>query len=150
MRANVLLRPVIGFVIAIAFAGSQRTAAADDTKKLEGTWILVSGEIDGRAISGDDLKDHKLTVVGNTHTVKVGDKAFKGTHTLDATKTPKQMDVVDFEGPHKGLDYGIYEFNGNDAFRVCFAPTDDKGRPTEFATKPGTGVYIHLWQRLKE
>jgi len=122
--------------------------AADDMKTLEGTWTLVSGEKDGAPLPDADIKNSKLTIAGDVHTVQVGDMHLKGTHKLDQKKSPKQIDAHDTEGPTVGENHGIYELTAAGEFRVSFAPTG-KDRPTEFASKPGSGNFTHVWKRAK-
>ena len=42
--------------------------------------------------------------------------------------------------------HAIYEFVGEDRYRICFAPPG-KYRPTGFATRPGSGHLLHVWKR---
>lgn len=136
----------VGLLITVGLAGCK--PAMNDMKAMEGTWTLVSGEKDGEPLPESDVKNSKLTIAGDTHTVQVGDMKLKGTHKLDSTKTPKHIDANDTEGPTIGQNSGIYEFTAAGDFRVCFAPTG-KERPTDFVTKPGTGHFVHVWKRAK-
>lgn len=144
------LQAIIGvtisvFVGAFALAGGEQSK---ELKKLEGKWILVKGEADGKPLSDGDIKDSLLVIVGNKHTVKVGDIRIVGTHRVDAAESPKTIDATDTEGPYKDKTVlGIYEIKG-DTFSVCFAPPDKK-RPTAFTTTSGTGTIYHVWKRKK-
>lgn len=123
--------------------------AKDDLKKSAGTWVLASGESEGKEIPEEALKTSKLVLKGDKHMVQVGDEKFEGTHKLDATKSPKQIDATDTSGPFKDKTIkGIYSLT-KDEFKVCFAPPD-KERPTKFTTKSGTGFIYHVWKRQKE
>ncbi len=118
-------------------------------QKLEGKWILLKGEHEGKKLSKETCKDSSLVIKGNKHFVLVGDEKILGTHTVDPTKNPKTMDSTYTEGPLKGKTaFGIYKIKKN-KFTVCFAPPG-KDRPTEFTTKTGTGVLYHVWKRKKE
>jgi uncharacterized protein (TIGR03067 family) len=145
--------------IVALLAGVSTWAGADDTdkaeavkrdlKKFEGTWMMASGENDGKPLAADVVKKARLVIQGDRHTVKVGDDTYVGTHVLDPTKSPKTIDVKDTDGPFKGKTVkGIYELT-DEAFRVCVAPPD-KDRPTEFTTKSGTGMLLHEWKKQKE
>jgi uncharacterized protein (TIGR03067 family) len=154
MKFSMFVTLAAGLLIVTGLAGCKSASdsastASDDLKKAQGTWILLSGEKDGAPLSEEDIKDSKLTIVGDTYDVHVGTTELKkGTQKLHSTKTPKQIDAQDTEGPTVGENLGIYEFTPNGDFRVCFSPTG-KERPTEFATKPGSGIFIHVWQRAK-
>jgi uncharacterized protein (TIGR03067 family) len=137
---------VIGLVGCLSASGDKKTAG-DDLKKTEGAWTLVSGETNGEPMSEQVVENSKLTIVGDTYTVQLGDLgAKKGIQKLDSTKTPKQINAQDTEGPTTGQNLGIYEFTANGDFRVCFAATG-KDRPTKFVTTPGDGQFIHVWRR---
>ena len=117
--------------------------------KLEGQYILVKGETNGKEVPEEILKNSLLTIVGNKHTVKVGDVKIVGTHSVDAKKKPKTIDAMDTEGPYKDKTVlGIYSIK-DDTFTICFAPPG-KERPTEFTTKSGTGEIYHVWKRKKD
>ena len=121
--------------------------------KFQGTWVMVSGEKDGAKIADDLVKRNKIVWNGkkadldSPHQSK---EKIKLTVALDVTKKPKQMDWVRDTGPDTGKTmYAIYEWIDPDQYRICFAPAG-KDRPKEFATKPGSGLYLHVWKRVKE
>lgn len=129
----------------------------DDTSKemgkFQGTWALVSGEKEGGRIADEHLKANKLVYKGkkielqSPHQSK---ETIKGTVVIDVTKMPKQMDWVRETGPDAGKTmYAIYEWIDPDQYRICYTVAG-KDRPKEFATKPGSGAFLHVWKRVKE
>jgi uncharacterized protein (TIGR03067 family) len=147
MKLHVLFVLSVGLLIAANSSGGD--AAKGELKKLEGTWGMVSGEAKGEKLPESTVKSAKLTIVGDKHTVKIGEDTIIGTHKLDPTKKPKSIDAMDTEGPFKGkTTFGIYKVE-NGVFTVCFAPPG-KDRPTEFTTKAGTGELLHEWKLKKE
>jgi len=114
-----------------------------DFKALQGTWLLVSAEQNGKEMPADMLKTAKLIIKGNKHFVSIGGEKCDGTHTLDATTKPKSIDSID--GDRKML--GIYELTKG-TFKVCFAEPG-KDRPKEFTGKEGSGCFVHVWKRAK-
>lgn len=142
MKRYALLVLAAGFLVAA-------DDPKDELKKLEGTYTMVSGEQKGEKLSDQVVKNAKLTIVGDKHSVKVGDDTIIGTHKVDQAKKPAQIDATDTEGPFKGKTVqGIYELDG-DNFKVCFAEPG-KDRPKEFSTKSGTGHILHVWKREKK
>jgi len=138
---------VVAGLVGCQSATEEKQSAENDMQKAAGTWTLVSGEQDGAPLPEDVVKNSKLTIVGDAYTVQLGDLGVKkGTQTLDAAKSPKHIDAQDAEGPTFGLNHGIYEFTANGDFRVCFA-APGKDRPTEFATKAGSGHFMHVWRK---
>jgi uncharacterized protein (TIGR03067 family) len=131
------------------WAGADDEAIQRELKKFEGTWVMASGENDGKPLAADVVKKARLVIQGERHTVKVGNDTYVGTHKLDPNKSPKTIDVKDTDGPFKGKTLkGIYELT-DEAFRICIAPPD-KDRPTEFTTKSGTGMLMHEWKKEKD
>lgn len=121
---------------------------ADDGKSLQGSWVMVSGEVDGMKIPEADVKSATLTITGDKHEVHVGKQTWKGTQKLDAAKTPKEIDSTDDAGGGKTVTIqGIYELSG-DTFKVCFNTTG-KGRPKKFEAGAGSGNLLHVWKRKK-
>ena len=151
MKHAFILSLAVGMFVAVSLVGckSASETAADDVKKTEGTWTLVSGESDGSPLPEKEVKAARLTIVGDAYTVELGEAGVKkGTQKLDATKTPKHIDAEDTSGPTVGKNLGIYEFTSTGDFRVCFG-APGKDRPTEFASKPGSGHFVHTWRKAK-
>lgn len=144
-------RIAMGLVIALLVgANAADKEAPKDAKALDGTWKLVGGEADGKALAEKDLKDGKLVLKGDQYTVALADKGIvKGTQKLDPTKKPRTIDITDSSGPNKGKTcLGIYQLEG-DEFRVAFA-SPGKPRPTKFAAAADSGQWVHVWKRVKE
>ena len=88
----------------------------------------------------------KLTVDGEKYTFHVRDMVIEGTHKLEPTKKPKQIDAVRSKGPDAGKTLkGIYELDDK-TFKVCFGAAG-KDQPTEFATKEGDGHRLLTFER---
>ena len=132
------------------------TAAADDQKngkaeleKFTGTWQGVSVVRDGKAIPKPDAEAVRLVVAGENYTLMEGGELIEGTHKLDPTKTPKEIDAVRTKGPHKGETLrGLYELT-EDTFLVCFA-APGKERPKELKAEGGPGLRVLAFKRQKK
>ena len=145
MKRHAMLLVTVGLLAGAALGQD----AAQELKKLEGAWVMVSGEEKGQKLSDESVKKAKLAMQGDKHTVKVGKDTIIGTHKLDPSKKPKEIDAMDTEGPFKGkAPLGIYKLEG-DEFTVCFA-LPGKDRPKEFTTKSGTGEILHVWKKEKK
>jgi len=124
------------------------TQTGDDKelKQLEGTYEMVSGDENGQKLPEKVVKASSLVMAGNKHTVKVGNETIIGTHKINSSKTPKEMDATDTEGPLKGKTYvGIYKLE-KDIFTVYFS-APGKDRPKDFTTKTGPGEILHVWKK---
>ena len=125
-------------------------AIKNDRKQIEGTWRVVTLEVDGTKSMEEDVK--KLTVVNGsdgTWSLRSEDKEIsKGTSTFDPTKNPKAIDFTPTEGEGKGNHHlGIYELSEKTR-RMCFAPPG-KERPTEFVSIPGSELILVTFEREK-
>jgi uncharacterized protein (TIGR03067 family) len=127
---------------------TEDSATEKDLEGLQGMWSLVSAMEDGNSLAGDKVKETTIVIKDNTFRFPLlaeDATSNAGTFKLDATKTPKQMDTVSTE---KEVMLGIYELEG-DSYKVCFAPVG-KPRPSEFASKSGSGNILQVWERRKE
>ena len=136
------------FVILSMSASLPAGDAKEDLKAMEGEWTPATGELGGKPFPDETLKTIKLVLKDDTYTVTVGDKVDRGTVKLDASKTPKTMDITGTEGPNKDKTFvAIYELSG-DTLKVCYNLTGTE-RPTEFKTKEGTQQFLVSYKRAK-
>jgi uncharacterized protein (TIGR03067 family) len=121
-----------------------------DYDRLTGTFLLVSGVVDGQPVPEEVRRKTILVTDHNKFTVTTGDEAgtsARGTFTIDPTKTPKTADSLQEDGPDKGKTlFGIYEIIDDNHKRACWAPVG-KPRPTAFVSEPGSGHILQLWER---
>lgn len=125
-------------------------AIKKDRKHIEGTWRVVTLEVNGNKAMEADAK--KLSVVngsdGTWALYSEGREISKGTSTFDPTKKPKTIDFTPTEGEGKGNKYlGVYEL-GEKTRKMCFGPPG-KERPTEFASTLGSEIILVTFEREK-
>jgi uncharacterized protein (TIGR03067 family) len=128
-------------------ADAKSLAIAAEHKKFEGTWRFASFEMEGVAAPEDSLKDMRMTLKGDQF-LAGENGSVKGTYAIDPTVKPKTIDVIFTlpEGKKQTL-LGIYELEG-DTYKVSLG-TPGKPRPTEFASKPGSGNAVEILKRIK-
>lgn len=125
-------------VLAVPAAADEKAAKAE-LERFTGTWRGVSVVRDGKDVPKADAEAVRLVVAGDKYTLTEGAEAVEGTHSVDPTKKPKEIDAVRTKGPHKGEKMlGVYELTG-DTFIVCFA-APGKDRPQELKAGPGLRV----------
>jgi uncharacterized protein (TIGR03067 family) len=141
---------VLAAPILLVAAEPPSDAAKKDLAALDGEWSMVSGERDGQAIPEEYVKSAKRVCKEGVVTVSFNDMVFlQAKLTLDPSKKPKHMDYDITDGPTKSQrQLGIYEIDG-DTIKFCFSP-DDKGRPTDFTAKEGSGRTLSVWKRVKK
>jgi len=134
----------LGIVAVVALAvggtllgGDTKEAGENVLKKIQGTWRFVSQEMAGKPRPPEEVAKLKITFTGDKWVVREdGNVVQAGTHKLDPTKKPAQVDAAVTEGQDKGSTMlGIYQLEG-DTMKVCF-DTQGKERPTSFQAKAG-------------
>ena len=136
----------VGLLAGAADPGAEDDAAEAEAKKLlRGTWVVVSVESDGQKVPEKILRGEvvRFVVADETITIKVEDQVkAEEKYTLDPAAQPAAIDLTDNDG-RKVL--GIYSLEG-ERLRVCWTERG-KVRPTEFATKPGSGFDLFVLER---
>lgn len=157
MRRNIALIAVglllfcpMGYLFAADVGGEN---AEKELKKFQGTWVMVSGEMDGKKAADEHVGRSKIVYEGNKLQVLVPNQTEETVIAeivkVDPTKNPKEMHFIRRNGPNAGKALiGIYEFEGDGQYKFAFDPT---GTITlkEFATKEGTGHIRNTWKRVK-
>ena len=134
--------------LSLAAGDGNKKALDMEYAKLEGTWHVLSLEVDGMKIPKETIKESKLIIKGKEFTMKEKVATYKGTFSIDPSKKPKTIDVKFREGPEKGnTSLGIYELDGDD-LKLCLSVTT-KERPTEFTAKPKSGHGFEVLKREK-
>ena len=116
---------------------------------------MISFEVNGKKISEEDLEkaaDMRLVFKGNTGSIRNKDKVLsEGTITIDPTKKPKTLDLKVTKGDNSGkTSLAIYELDG-DTLKACWTFfAVDRKRPTDFATKPDSGLLLITYRREKK
>ena len=153
MRLHAFLGFALLFVVTglTAAADDKDKAIKEDRKKYEGTWQVVSLEVNGNKSAEEDAK--KITVVNEADgkwAIEVEGKVVaRGTSEIDPTKKPKAVDLTVTEGANSGkTTLGIYEF-GEDSRKVCLAPAG-KARPAEFSSTAANGHVLAVLKRMKK
>jgi uncharacterized protein (TIGR03067 family) len=144
-------------VLGMMFGSALLIVAADDPKDLvkkeydrfEGTWKMESFTFDGKPSPIEDFADFRMTLKGETFSTVTAQEKTKGTYTIDPSKSPKTIDIT-FSGEQRdGVTMlGIYELDG-DTYTVCLPAGPAKERPKELASKPGSGLVLEVFKRVK-
>jgi uncharacterized protein (TIGR03067 family) len=136
----------VGLLLA---ADANEDAVKKDLKLFEGTWKIVSMELEGMKLPEDQYKDAKLVCKGSDFTyTDIGGTEYKGTFKIDPSKKPKTLDVTFTDGPNKGeVLVAIYEIDET-TYKLCAKPMS-KDRPTEFSAKQGSGCVLEILKKQK-
>ena len=122
-------------------------AVKKEMKNLEGTWSILSLEINGTMVSEEDAKKFKLETVGDKWNVTIDGNLVEATYQVDPTKDPKNIELTYAEGKFKGQPmHGIYSFVG-DTLQLCRCLEPSKDRPKEFTAGADSGLVLVVWKR---
>jgi uncharacterized protein (TIGR03067 family) len=105
-------------------------------------------EVDGQQMPESMLANARIVVKGGRFATSGMGAEYEGTLKLDATTTPRRVDMLFDAGPEKGnANLGIYELKG-DEWKLCLA-TRGQMRPSHFVSEPGTGFAVETLVRGK-
>ena len=131
-------------VLAVTSYASQGEAERADLKDLQGKWEVVAHFLDGKPLTGQGKysvwtisKDKVLYGPGREDTIR-----------LDATKSPKQLDLDSLEdGKVRKGPPAIYALD-RDTLILCVGVVGGT-RPADFETKGRAGHRILVLRRVK-
>lgn len=137
------MRRVLPVSIALAVLLLAVTSAQDAASALQGRWVVVGAEHNGKPMT--TLNGGVMTVTGTGFEIRTASgNMLKGTLRLDTSKTPFQMDMVHADGVRWEA---IYEVTG-DSFRLNYVEAGLKDpRPTTFATSEKTEESLIMLRR---
>ena len=114
MRLGMALILALGMLGAVT-VDAQEGAVKEEMKKLQGTWIRIYVDVEGKKTEDGKKEPGKAIIL----TIN-GDKYGGETFTLDPTKNPKHINVTTVDDNGKAITLpGIYELKG-DIFKLCF------------------------------
>ncbi len=134
MRRYGILFVAVGLMLGADEA--KKGSGAEELKKLQGAWSVVTLEANGEKVPEEDAKKMKLTVKDNKWVMERGDGTIQGTIKLDPSKNPKQFDAALEDSGDTAL--GIYEFKEG-TLRMCWTNPGGE-RPTSFKNEEGKTV----------
>ena len=133
---------VTGFVLAYA-----QPVMAYQTE-LQGTWTATRAERDGKG--ADEVVGNRLSLAGDRFRIqsKDGKLLYAGTVRVDPRAKPAAIDFAHKEGVVNGKVWkGIYVLDG-DTLTICDNALNlEKGRPTTFEARSGSGYVLIRFTR---
>jgi uncharacterized protein (TIGR03067 family) len=118
-----------------------------ELQKLQGSWQATGGQANGEPLPPETINNIVVTIKGATYTAAINDQTDHGRFTINASKQPKEMDIVS-DNADAGKLLGIYEV-GPDRLRVCYAQ-GGAARPKSFATAGDERLLLIDYKRKKE
>jgi uncharacterized protein (TIGR03067 family) len=115
----------------------------NDQERIQGNWMLISGEHRGNAFSDEIVKAVCLEFSGDMLSTKNKDRISKAKFKLRPDTTPKEIDL-DLDGR---VGRGIYKLDG-DALTILHSEVED-ARPTAFDPKQTPRLTLLVLKRGK-
>jgi uncharacterized protein (TIGR03067 family) len=141
-----LLVVVCGLLVA---ADDKDDVVKKEKTKLKGTYTMVSGEEQGTKLPEGFISIGTIEFTNDKMIIK-GKGKSEATYKIDPSQKPKTIDLTPQDGSEKGkLIKGIYVIDGG-TLTICTATKSDNDRPTEFATKKGSGSVLMVLKKEKE
>jgi uncharacterized protein (TIGR03067 family) len=123
------------------------TEADSDLDLLQGEWAITALRYDGEDVPPHTFAAARLVVEGDRFTSLGMGSAYSGKITLNTSVSPRAFDMFFEDGVEKGnTNYGIYEFTGDDRWRLCLA-TRGAERPKTFASTASSGIALETLER---
>ncbi|MCO5052919.1 MAG: DUF1080 domain-containing protein [Verrucomicrobiae bacterium] len=136
-----------GSPMTVEFKDLRIKSLTDDLATLSGTWIVTDVKADDVGTLKDDFEKLTITIKGKQYTTEKYGQGDVGTIALDASQTPKRLDIYPDTGPGAGrLIPAIYELSGEN-LRIRFSTQDGAGRPANFSGSPDFGEAIITCRR---
>jgi uncharacterized protein (TIGR03067 family) len=108
-------------LLILAAATIQARPERFDTKKLEGTYTIMSGKSDGKPIPADEIKGWTVTFTKDRVTGHDKDRKvfYSATYSIDDTTKPYTIRMESLE-PKKGeMSSGVIEIDGA-TVKLCY------------------------------
>lgn len=117
-----------------------------DLDLLQGSWTVIALEVDGQEMPAAMLANARILIEGGRFNSTGMGAVYRGTLELDASTSPRRIDMTFDAGPEKGnTNPGIYELDA-DTWKICIA-TRGAVRPSSFASSPGSGFALETLMR---
>ena len=132
-------------------SSDNQNAIEKDYALFNGVWAFDLVEVDGAKQPDVPFETNRMIVVSaeRRFIVVQGKKITRGSFTMDATKTPKQIDIIATNSQGKSLTtLAIYELEG-DTYKVCSSFQSNE-RPMEFLREPGSKTVFEVLKRSNQ
>ncbi len=148
------LRLLLSFTLATAGCTGRRNSPSSEVAHLQGTWLLVYQEINGKKIPDEKAAEAlhgRATFAGTKfrYTVELPGFDFEFSYKLDPSQTPKAIDLRLTNTPDThavGRNFvGIYRLNDKDLV-ICYSKTK---RPSRFDAGQASGNQLIVLSKVE-
>jgi RNA polymerase sigma factor (sigma-70 family) len=120
----------------------------DDLKQLQGVWQAVALEHNGQKLSPEAVKGFEVAIEKDRIAFDFHNAESVSKFKLESSSKPK---VIWLKLPGASVETirGIYALEDG-RLKICVDNDEGKATPTEFATKPGSGLTLMVLERVGE
>ncbi len=121
----------------------------EDKQKIKGTWLVESVERDGQITKpeeADPAKRLKVVITSDRFLYRVGEEYRAADYKLDPLKEPRRIEII-WQDKEKKTVHGIYLLDG-ESLKICTDQTPGNAPPSQFSTKPDSGLELLILKRL--
>lgn len=139
---------VVALAAGLMMASDVQARGRKEIDKLQGEWIMVSRESDGKLWPDEEVQTYRRFIKGYRYTLTKNDiTVARGLLVPDSGRIHPALDVIQSIGENRGrVRLGIHELDG-DFQQVCLGAPDGK-RPTEFSSSTAPGCWLTVWKRV--
>jgi RNA polymerase sigma factor (sigma-70 family) len=125
---------------------SGQEVSVSDSDRLSGDWQVVAMVDDGRSLREEEFLFTRLRIRGDSIILEGGRRDLEMSFRLDPGQEPKAIDMQ-VKGYANQTYFAIYALDG-DTLRICRPNRTEIYRPTQFASKPKSGVLFLTAKRM--
>lgn len=142
-----MIRHVLALATIASFCAFPVGAETVNPKSIEGVWSCVDAVNNGNKLPPEKAAQLRLTLTDKQFKTQLGDQVlFDSTYTLDATKTPAQIEMLGNEGDLKGKPaLGIIKLERG-LLTLCYVMPGGE-RPQGFESQPGSMATLTAWKK---
>jgi uncharacterized protein (TIGR03067 family) len=118
-------------------------------KAIEGVWACVEAVNNGQKLPDEKASQLRLTLTDKQFKTQLGEQVlFDSTYSLDAMKTPVEIEMLGNEGDLTGKPaLGIIKLDGG-TLTLCYVMPGSE-RPNVFESQPGSKAILAVWKRAE-
>jgi uncharacterized protein (TIGR03067 family) len=136
-------------VFSLATVAADDPPKKDDAESLKGTWKALSAKAEGQSVPEEFVKSMTFNFDGKKYIQKVQDQSEEGNYSIDASQSPKTIDLDIKTGNDQGKkQIGIYKIEDGKLTFVVAKP-GSKDRPKSFKPEEGADVIEFVLEREK-
>lgn len=122
------------------------SAVGADLASFNGTWVIADAVYDGNPVPAADLSGMVLVINDGKYEFESNETRAQGRFTVDFSRTPARMTVVEEEGPNAGRTVEALTELTPTGWRAVYRFAGG-GTPESLASSAGSGLFLARYER---